>query len=760
MQTVPNKTTKKVLYEEDEEDDSLEPDLALSRGEYDKKEIDYPEKKSPAFSSIAAEVLKNYIINPSPKISGSLAIVRAFQGRMEEAVLSLEEAIEKDPNNPSLLNDLAAIYLAENTLTDQSIYLIKALSTIDKALKLDPSGKLIEIRFNRALSLQKLFLFPTARQAWQEYLQIDSSSAWADEARNYLAQMDIPSLTDIWAKERLKLDEIAIKEGENSPTVKTIIENFPHLARLYAIDELLPTWADNFLSGNTALAKQQLQIAYVIGFVLTDLHKDNFISDQVKLIYKLESNVNNQNNLNNLAEGHQLYHQGKLLIDRSETDKAKVPFNKAKTIFSNLNDLASLSLTSLQLARCDMQKVDYPKAFEKLSQVKKAAEEYKYPYLLARSSLIICQLYLNQVELTKALKFGRTALKKLTLLKADPDILINHLLFARIFEQLKDTDAVLSHNYEALKYSFLYSKDTPDITKFSLLFIVASRLQNLKYFKIAVYFSSECINLANILKIETLKVSALLTTIDIFLNIDTKQKVLEKIENTDRLLGQINDKAFLDKASIELNILKGKYHLKNNPKEAIALYTTTLENLTKTSDKLYLAQVYFSRALAHLSLDQINEAELDFENSLLAFEKNRNQVSEQSFRISFFENPLLVYDQMVQLQVSQNRLDKAFDYSEKARARVLLDLLEDKRTAFAGDKKKKDTLIYSTSQPFSLSQIQQLLPENTTIIEYSIFPSQLLIWVITRNQYNFIKINITAENLQSMISNPKSTKTW
>lgn len=651
-----------------------------------------------------------------------------------------------------MLNDLAAIYLAKNSITEQSIYLIKALSTIDKALEADPKCKIVEIRFNRALLLQKLFLFPTANQAWQEYLQIDGSSAWADEARSYLAQMDMPSLSDIWAKEHLKLDESAIKEGVNSPTVKTIIEKFPHLARLYAIDELLPSWADNFLSSNTVLAKQKLQIAYVIGYVLADLHKDNFVFDQVKLINKLENPANNQNNLNKLAEAYQLYHQGKLLIDRSETDKAKVPFNKAKIIFRLLDDWASLSLTNLQLARCDMQKVEYSKAFEKLTQVKKIAEEYKYPYLLARRLLITCQLYLNQFELTKALKFGRIALKRLTLLKADSDILINHLLFARIFEQLKDTDEVLSHNYEALKYSYLYSKDKQDNRKFYALFVMASNLKNLQHSEVAFYFSYESVILATSLKINTLQITGLLGLSSILLDINAEKKATDEIKKIENLLKEINDKAFSNRARIELSILKGKYQIKNNPKEAIALYTTTLDNLSKTSDKLYLAQIYFSRALAHLSLNQINEAELDLENSLLAFEKNRNQVSEQSFRISFFENPLSVYDKMVQLQISQNHLDRAFDYSEKARARVLLDLLEDKRTTFAANKKKKDILIYKTSQPFSLSQIQALLPENTTIVEYSIFPSQLLIWVIQRNHYNFIKVDIMAENLQSMIN--------
>ena len=41
--------------------------------------------------------------------------------------------------------------------------------------------------FNRALALESLGQKDAARAAWESYLQVDATSAWADEARQHLA---------------------------------------------------------------------------------------------------------------------------------------------------------------------------------------------------------------------------------------------------------------------------------------------------------------------------------------------------------------------------------------------------------------------------------------------------------------------------------------------------------------------------------------------------------------------------------------------
>ena len=49
-------------------------------------------------------------------------------------------------------------------------------------------GSLLEALFNRALALEALHL-DGARAAWQAYIDRDSASAWAEEARDRLSKL-------------------------------------------------------------------------------------------------------------------------------------------------------------------------------------------------------------------------------------------------------------------------------------------------------------------------------------------------------------------------------------------------------------------------------------------------------------------------------------------------------------------------------------------------------------------------------------------
>ena len=58
--------------------------------------------------------------------------------------------------------------------------LIRANEEFSKAIELDKN--LLDAYFNRALALQTMPGSPQAKEAWQKYLELDSTSKWADEA--------------------------------------------------------------------------------------------------------------------------------------------------------------------------------------------------------------------------------------------------------------------------------------------------------------------------------------------------------------------------------------------------------------------------------------------------------------------------------------------------------------------------------------------------------------------------------------------------
>ena len=66
--------------------------------------------------------------------------------------------------------------------------LARSLEEFTRAWELD--GSLLEALFNKSLALQELAMPREAKESWRLYLQKDTSSPWADEARKYGVHFD------------------------------------------------------------------------------------------------------------------------------------------------------------------------------------------------------------------------------------------------------------------------------------------------------------------------------------------------------------------------------------------------------------------------------------------------------------------------------------------------------------------------------------------------------------------------------------------
>src|SRR6185369_9050458 len=98
---------------------------------------------------------------------------------------------------------------------------------------------------------------------------------------------------------------------------------------------------------------------------------------------------------------------------------------------------------------------------------------------------------------------------------------------------------------------------------------------------------------------------------------------------------------------------------------------------------------------AHLALNQPELARQDFLESIAAIEKLRGQVAggEQEQQ-RFFENKIAPYQDMVHLSLAQHDTTQALSYAERAKGRVLLDVLSSGRAnitkAMTSDELKRD----------------------------------------------------------------------
>jgi hypothetical protein len=122
----------------------------------------------------------------SQPVQALLGTARLLNAQTEAAIETLEQADRAGPPSAVIANDLAAAYLVHgDERGDQKAY-ARALQSATRAIALDP--QLLEARFNRALAAERLN-GKDALALWQEYVQHDPSSPWADEAKGHISDL-------------------------------------------------------------------------------------------------------------------------------------------------------------------------------------------------------------------------------------------------------------------------------------------------------------------------------------------------------------------------------------------------------------------------------------------------------------------------------------------------------------------------------------------------------------------------------------------
>jgi tetratricopeptide (TPR) repeat protein len=131
-----------------------------------------------------AAIQEQAAASPTPDARHASGVSRVITGDLDIAITDLQHASSAAPANARYLNDLAAALLSRGLRRQSQQDLQAALDRANAAVASD--GQLLEAWFNRALALDALGQQEAARAAWNDYLQRDSTSEWANEARQRL----------------------------------------------------------------------------------------------------------------------------------------------------------------------------------------------------------------------------------------------------------------------------------------------------------------------------------------------------------------------------------------------------------------------------------------------------------------------------------------------------------------------------------------------------------------------------------------------
>ena len=138
-------------------------------------EQDRPKEAAEAFE----EALRRAPDFVDARYNLGLALLRMDRSR--DAVNPLRVVVTARPGDKDAHYALASAYFHQQQYP-------QALTALDAALAVDP--RFLRARFTRAMTLERLGDALGARAAWQEYLELDANSAWAQEARQHLNDLD------------------------------------------------------------------------------------------------------------------------------------------------------------------------------------------------------------------------------------------------------------------------------------------------------------------------------------------------------------------------------------------------------------------------------------------------------------------------------------------------------------------------------------------------------------------------------------------
>lgn len=115
-----------------------------------------------------------------------------LEWRSSEAMTALRRVLDTEPqmssrNRAETLTDLATANFERGEREGVNAPYIEAAELLTQAIAADPG--FASAWFNRAIVRERLGRFQDALADWQHYLQLDSSGAWADDARRRMQEL-------------------------------------------------------------------------------------------------------------------------------------------------------------------------------------------------------------------------------------------------------------------------------------------------------------------------------------------------------------------------------------------------------------------------------------------------------------------------------------------------------------------------------------------------------------------------------------------
>jgi len=230
---------------------------------------------SSAVLDVAQQASARIQANADPDALHAAAIIDLIWGEggipLERSVSYLRTASRLAERKAAVYTDLAAALMVRAEQHQAPRDLVEAIEMADVALELEPRNE--TARFNLALGLERLGLDGQAQRAWEAFLQVDSTSRWAEEARHR-------------ARPPVEVPEPPAAPGSDASEaeIAAYVDAAPEAAMLFGWDHALDSWAVAVSAHDTKRAERSLRLATHIGDELERRNRDATLAEAARAI--------------------------------------------------------------------------------------------------------------------------------------------------------------------------------------------------------------------------------------------------------------------------------------------------------------------------------------------------------------------------------------------------------------------------------------------------------------------------------------------
>lgn len=656
----------------------------------------------------AGEVLEQTAKDPSPEAQHAAALAHLLAGRPNEAALLLDTLVASS-KDATIWSDLAAARYAAGIQSDQPQQFGLALAAADTALRFDPN--LPEALFNRALTIERLGLRQRAIAAWEQYLAVDGRSEWTAEARKHVERLRGNSSFQ-YEFERDYARLIA-----DAPFARAFAKRYPEDVRRWGETEILGRWAEALQNGNDREAAGHLAVTRVFGDTLAEGGGDRMLHDAVEAIDRSTPEKRRR-----IAGAHMQFRQAQRHLKTRDLAGAFALFEEAAEGFSRGGSPVAL------LARYFAAVVLYERG-----EIAQSGEWFEHllaeapPSYQAHRAQVQWEMGLLEGTVGQwgaAIRSYEDSVRGFDRLGETHHAAIVRQYLSEVYDRTGDSQSAWTHRLIA--WQELGRKEDLRLQNAVQTAARAAALED--QWRASLAFLDLAVSMSPADGTDSLRFRTLLFRARVRGRLGQSDGAANDLARAAAVLEQIKDPDTRALAEADRFAVAG--FLAPTPFAAVPNLTRAIEFHREKGRRMYLPELYLERGRAYAKMRDIPAAAADFEAGIGELETQRLSLRAGDERWGMFSSHGELFDEAVALALARGDSDQAFAYSERARARELLDSLG-----------PSDSVI-AAATPVAFPKAADVV-----VIEYATLPESLVMFVVDRQKLRVVQTSVPRDML-------------